>query len=80
MPTCSSLKSARTREKRALIKEESEAQKLLQEKLPNNLENVSHLHMTAGKVLLNLEVKFTRLESANDKELMRLSKPMNCLR
>jgi len=67
MPSSSSLKSARTRDKKALIKEESEAQKLLQEKLPNTLENVLHLHMNAGKLLLNLEVKFSRLESANDK-------------
>ena len=58
MPTGSSLKSACTQDKKVLIKEESEAQKLLQEKLPNNLEDVLHLLMTAGKVLLNLEVKF----------------------
>lgn len=67
MPTSSSLKSAHAQDKRALIKEEFETQKLLQEKLPNKLENISHLHITAGKVLLNLEVKFSRLESANDK-------------
>ena len=62
----SSLKSSRTREKRALIKEEAEAQKLLQEQ-HNTVENVSRLHMAVGKVLLSLEVKLSRLESANKK-------------
>lgn len=67
MPIISTLKSSCTRERRALIKEETEAQKLLQEKCSNNLEEVSRLHMAVGKVLLNLEVKLSRLESANDK-------------
>jgi len=67
MPAISSLKSSRTREKRALIKEEGEAQKLLQETHNNNIENVLRLHMAVGKVLLNLELKLSRLESANEK-------------
>ena len=67
MPILSSLKSSRTREKKALIKEEAEAQKLLQEKPSNNLEDMTHLQLAIGKVLLNLEAKFSRVESANDK-------------
>jgi len=66
MPTSSSLKSARTRDKRVLI-EESEAQQVLQEKLPSNPEDALRLQMAVGKVLLNLETKFSRLELANDK-------------
>ena len=67
MPIISTLKSSRTRERRALLKEETEAQKLLQERYHNNLEEVSRLHMAVGKVLLNLEVKLPRLELANEK-------------
>jgi len=59
--------SSQTPEKRALIKEEGEAQKLLQETHNNNIENVLCLHMAIGKVLLNLELKLSRLESANEK-------------
>lgn len=51
----------------ALIKEESEAQKLLQENLPSNPEDALRLQMAVGKVLLNLETKFSRLELANEK-------------
>jgi len=40
MPAVSMLKSSRAREKRALVKEEAEAQKLLQEHHSNNLEDV----------------------------------------
>jgi len=67
MPTSSSLKSAHARNKRALIKEESKAQQLLQEKLPSNPENGLRLQMAVGKVLLNLKKTFLRLELANDK-------------
>ena len=67
MPTLNSLKSTRTREKRALVKEEANAQKVLQEQHGNKLEEVMKIHLVAGKVLLNLETKFARVESANDK-------------
>ena len=67
MPVISTLKSSYTRERRALIKEETKAQGLLQETYSNTLEDVTCLHMAVGKVLLNLEVKFSRLESANEK-------------
>jgi len=67
MPTLNSLKSTRTQEKRALVKEEANAQKVLQEQHSNKLEEVIEIHLVAGKVLLNLETKFTRVESANDK-------------
>ena len=43
MPIISTLKSSCTREKRALIKEENEAQKLLQENY-SSLEEVTCLH------------------------------------
>ena len=68
MPIISTLKSSRTRERRVLVKEETEAQKLLQENYSNNLEDVTRLHMVVGKVLLNLEVKLPRLESAGGGE------------
>ena len=55
------------REKKALIKEAAEAQRLLQEKPSDNLEDVTCLQLAIGKVLLNLEAKFSRMESANDK-------------
>ena len=67
MPAVSTLKSSRARDKRALIKEEAEAQKILQEKPTNNLEDVIRLHLATGKILLNLEVKFSRVELANEK-------------
>ena len=67
MPTGSTLKSSRAREKRALIKEEGEAQKLLLEKHSNNLEDVIRLHLATGTILLNLETKLSRVELANEK-------------
>ena len=67
MPAVSTLKSSRAREKRALIKEEAEAQLLLQEHHSNNLEDVIRLHLATGKILLNLETKLSRVESANEK-------------
>ena len=63
----SSLKDARTREKRALIKEESEAQKLMQEECSEGLQSILKYLMLVGKVLMNLEVKLGRLETANEK-------------
>ena len=50
MPIISTLKSTHTRERRALIKEETEAQKLLQENCSNTLEDVSSMYMTVEKV------------------------------
>ena len=67
MPMISSLKSARSREKRALIKEESEAQKLIQEDCGESLQGTLKYLMLVGKVLMNLEVKLGRLEAANEK-------------
>ena len=60
-------KSTRTREKRVLSKEEADAQRLLQEQHGNILEDVIRIHLATEKMLLNLETKFSRLESANDK-------------
>ena len=62
----SSLKSARSREKRALVKE-SEAQKLIQEDCGESLQDTLKYLMLVGKVLMNLEVKLARLEAANEK-------------
>lgn len=67
MPNLSSLKSTRMWEKTALIKEEADAQKLLQEKHGNKLEDVIRIHLATGKVLLNLEARFSRVESASGK-------------
>ena len=62
----STLKSSCAWEKRALIKEEGEAQKLL-EKHSNNLEDVIRLHLATGTILLNLETKLSGVELANKK-------------
>lgn len=67
MPMISNLKSARTREKKALIKEESEAQKLIQADCGNGLQDILKYLMSVGKVLMNLEAKLGRLELANEK-------------
>jgi len=61
------LKSSHAWEKRALFKEEAEAQKLLQAQHSNKLEDVIRLHLAAGKILLNLEMKFSRMKLANDR-------------
>ena len=63
----SGLKSARTREKKALIKEEGEAQKLIQADCGNGLQDILKYLMSVGKVLMNLEVKLGRLGLANEK-------------
>jgi len=63
----SSLKSSRSREKRSVIKEESEAQKLIQDECGEGLQDVTKYLMLVGKVLMNLEVKLGRLEAANEK-------------
>ena len=39
----------------------------MQEQHSNKLEEVIKIHVVAGKLLLNLETKFARVESANDK-------------
>ena len=67
MPLISSLKSSRTREKRALMREQDEADELLQTDLSDNLPENLKLSLSIGKVLLNLETKLKRLETANDK-------------
>ena len=67
MPIISTLKSSRTREKRALLKEETEAQRILQTDFNDDRTEIrSHL-LSIGKVLLNLEMKLSRLELANEK-------------
>lgn len=63
----SSLKSSHTREKKALIKEETKAQKLLQVECGDDLQSILKYLMSVGKVLMNLEVKLGQLESANKK-------------
>ena len=67
MPLISSLKSSRTREKRTLMREQDEADELLQTDLSDNLPENLKLSLSIGKVLLNLETKLKRLETANDK-------------
>ena len=67
MPAISTLKSSRTREKRALVKENTEAGTLLQAELSDNLPEMLKLNLSIGKVLLNLQTKLARLETANDK-------------
>ena len=68
MPATSALKSNRTRAKNALVREDTEANELLLRDWsrgePQELERFYH---SIRKVLLNLETKLARLESANDK-------------
>ena len=67
MPVITTLKSSRTREKRALLKKEAEAQRVLQTNVNDDQTEIrSHL-LNIGKVLLNLEMKLSRLELANEK-------------
>ena len=67
MPTTSSLKGARTREKKLLLKEESEAGKILLTNYnTDDATEVGHHLLVVGKVLVSLETKLARLESAND--------------
>ena len=67
MPAIGTLKSSRTREKRALLKEEIEAQRILQTELGEHPTEIGHHLLTIGKILLNLETKLSRLEAANEK-------------
>ena len=67
MPVISTLKSSRTREKRALLKEETEAQKILQTDFNDDRTKIRGHLLSIGKVLLNLEMKLSRLELANEK-------------
>ena len=67
MPVITTLKSSRTREKRALLKEEAEAQRVLQTNVNDDRTEIRHHLLNIGKVLLNLEMKLSRLELANEK-------------
>ena len=67
MPAIGTLKSSRTREKRALLKEEIEAQRILQTELGEHPTEIGRHLLTIGKILLNLETKLSRLEAANEK-------------
>jgi len=67
MPIISGLKSSHTREKKSLLKEESEAQELLQRELNDDTREIGQFLLLVGKVLLNLETKLARLEATNEK-------------
>jgi len=67
MPAVTTLKSSRTREKKALIRERTEASVLLQAEWTDNPQEMLKLHLSIGQALLSLETKLTRLEAANDK-------------
>ena len=67
MPLFTTLKSSRTREKRALIRENPEADTLVQTEFSDDPQEMLKLSLSIGKVLLNLETKLVRLETANDK-------------
>ena len=64
MPTTSSLKVARMREKKLLLKEESKI--LLTDYSTGDATEVGHHLLVVGKVLVSLETKLARLESANN--------------
>jgi len=63
----SSLKSSRTREKKSLSKEETEAQKLLQKDLNDDPRELEQFLMRIGKILLNLKTKLSRFGATNKK-------------
>ena len=69
MPALSSLKSNRMRAKTALAKEEVEANTLLQRELTelNEHREIDRYLLSISKVILNLETKLARLETANEK-------------
>ena len=68
MPALSTLKGNRTRAKTALVRQEAEANELLQRDTTDADEHqINQLCLLVGKVTLNLETKLTRLEVANDK-------------
>ena len=71
MPALSSLKSNRTRAKTALAKEEAEANTLLQRELTelNEHREIDRYLLSISKVILNLETKLARLETANEKSI-----------
>ena len=60
-------KSSRTREKKALVREKTEAETLLQTEWTDSLQEMLKLSLSTGKVLLILEMKLARLETANNK-------------
>ena len=67
MPTVTTLKSSRTREKKALVREKTEAETLLQTEWTDSPQEMLKLSLSTGKVLLSLETKLARLETASDK-------------
>ena len=69
MPALSSLKSNRMRAKTALAKEEVEANTLLQRELTelNEHREIDRYLLSISEVILNLETKLARLETANEK-------------
>ena len=67
MPTVTTLQSLCTKEKKALVREKTEAEILLQTEWTDSLQERLKFSLSTGKVLLSLETKLARLESANDK-------------
>ena len=67
MPALSTLKGNRMRAKTALVRQEAEANELLQRDMTDADEHqINQLCLLVGKVTLNLETKLTRLEVANN--------------
>ena len=67
MLTVMILKSSRTREKKALVREKTEAETLLQTEWADSPQEMLKLSLSTSKVLLSLEKKLARLKTANDK-------------
>ena len=67
MPMITTLKSSHTREKKALVREKTEADTLIQAEWSDNPQEMLKLSLSTGKVLLSLEMKLARLETTNDK-------------
>ena len=63
MPAISALKSNRTRAKNALVREEAEANELLQKDWNSEVpQEIERFFQSIGKTLLNLETKLARLK------------------
>ena len=67
MPLFTTLKNSSSRERRAFIRENSKADTLVQTEFSDDPQEMLKLNLSIGKVLLNLETKLVRLETANDK-------------
>ena len=60
-------KMSHTRQKKTLVREKTKAETLLQTEWTDSPQEMLKLSLSTSKVLLSLETKLARLETANDK-------------